>query len=401
MLKTQIKRGRIFKRIILMLILFCFILAPLNTEASSDKQRQLDELNRRIKENQKIVQQKEQEVQSLANAIAILDGQIQEAELALEATKVQISETNDEIAAKEEELRQQNKILNESLRLMYEEKETSLLETLLSSKSFSAVLDRLEYLNVVKTKIDSAIKDIQRIKSELESKRMSLEELKKIQVSQANLLNSQKAEKNQLLADTRGEEALYQQKIAADKQKYTVIKSAMESEESGPGGGYGCTYPGSFRGFFYWPMDPQDLHRSVGHVGCDGGYSGHSGIDFSGDYGTPVLASAEGDVAFVGGDNQSHAIFPDSYNTCGTPNYGNFVDIKHETPHGIFYTRYAHLRQGGLIAADTHVYKGDVIGRQGYTGNSCPAGLGGTHLHFEIRLSRSFGSWVNPLPFLP
>lgn len=393
MLKAQTKRGRTIRRIILTLILFCFIIFPLDARAitRSEKQRQLDALNKQMAEQRALLAQKEKEAQTLANEIALIDGQVREAELALEATKLEIDNTNDDIAQKEEELRKQKKILAESLRLMYEEKETSLIETLLSSKSFSAVLDRMEYLNVVKNKIDNTIKSIEQIKTELEKKKKDLESLKIAQEGIAQSLNAQRAAKDQLLAQTQGQEAAYQQLLASSKQQYSQVNAMQAEEDSVGGGGSGGCGTFFFTGYFTWPFAPIYRHRSVGRVGCDGGYSGHTGIDFGEYYGAPILAAASGTVVAVHNDH------PDSFNICGHPDYGNYIDIRHDTPHGTYYTRYAHMLRSVPVSPGQHVSGGGtVIGFQGNTGNSC-----GSHLHFEIRSSLGVGGWVNPLPFLP
>lgn len=95
----------------------------------------------------------------------------------------------------------------------------------------------------------------------------------------------------------------------------------------------------------------------------------HSGTDFRGKPGTPVLAAGNGTVVFCG----------------RMGGYGNAIDIDHG---GGVVTRYAHLRriatkQGAAIAA------GDTIGQVGSTGR-----VTGPHLHFEVRLN---GAPVSPI----
>lgn len=103
-----------------------------------------------------------------------------------------------------------------------------------------------------------------------------------------------------------------------------------------------------------------------------GGGAMHSGMDFKGPIGTPILAAAPGRVASVGWQG----------------GYGQTIDIDHGQ--GIM-TRYAHLsgfdaRVGDMVAA------GEQIGRMGSTGRST-----GSHLHFEVRIN---GTPVNPRRFL-
>ena len=98
----------------------------------------------------------------------------------------------------------------------------------------------------------------------------------------------------------------------------------------------------------------------------------HSGIDFHGPSGTPILAASDGRISFAG--------------TKG--GYGNCIEITHS---GGIVTRYAHMRR--LIARiGQKVARGQEIGEMGSTGRST-----GTHLHFEVRLN---GQAVNPAKFL-
>lgn len=109
---------------------------------------------------------------------------------------------------------------------------------------------------------------------------------------------------------------------------------------------------------FGWRDDPIRHTRSF-----------HSGTDFRGKPGAPVLAAGSGAVVFCG----------------RLGGYGYAIDIDHG---GGVVTRYAHLRRietkkGAAITA------GDTIGRVGSTGRAT-----GPHLHFEVRLN---GSPVSPI----
>ncbi len=104
-----------------------------------------------------------------------------------------------------------------------------------------------------------------------------------------------------------------------------------------------------------------------------GGRHFHSGLDVAVPEGTPVRASAAGEVTDAGwvGD------------------YGILVIIDHG---GGFSTYYAHLSQA-VARPGQYVEQGQVIGLSGNTGLST-----GPHLHFEIRRQ---GVPVNPEHYLP
>ncbi len=88
----------------------------------------------------------------------------------------------------------------------------------------------------------------------------------------------------------------------------------------------------------------------------------HTGLDFAGPMGTPIMAAESGFVEYAGQMTE----------------YGNIVIIKHN---GSVSTRYAHM-QGFTVTPGQQVNKGDVIGYVGATGR-----VTGAHLHFEVRIN--------------
>jgi murein DD-endopeptidase MepM/ murein hydrolase activator NlpD len=103
-----------------------------------------------------------------------------------------------------------------------------------------------------------------------------------------------------------------------------------------------------------------------------GGGAMHSGLDFKGPIGTPILAAADGKVTFAGWQG----------------GYGNTVEITHSNG---LVTRYAHM-SGFAVSLGQDVARGVQIGRMGSTGRST-----GSHLHFEVRTN---GAAINPMKFL-
>ena len=98
----------------------------------------------------------------------------------------------------------------------------------------------------------------------------------------------------------------------------------------------------------------------------------HAGVDIPGALGTPIYATADGIISHAGKQG----------------GYGNLVQINHGR--GI-ETRYGHLSKI-LVADNTRVKRGQLIGLMGSTGRST-----GSHLHYEVRVD---GKAVNPIPFL-
>jgi murein DD-endopeptidase MepM/ murein hydrolase activator NlpD len=98
----------------------------------------------------------------------------------------------------------------------------------------------------------------------------------------------------------------------------------------------------------------------------------HKGVDIANRKGTAIVATADGEVTFVGKKN----------------NLGKVVVIDHG--HGMV-TRYAHLSDT-LKKRGDKVKRGDIIAQMGNTGRST-----GSHLHYEVHLN---GVPINPEKYI-
>ena len=119
---------------------------------------------------------------------------------------------------------------------------------------------------------------------------------------------------------------------------------------------------------FIWP--------AAGRMTSWFGRSHPLGIDIAMSVGTPVVASAAGQVTFKGVDPRDGS-------------YGYHVIIRHDQT---FTTRYGHLSRFAVTLGEW-VEQGDLIGYSGVTGDATEP-----HLHFEIRRN---GTPRNPLNWLP
>lgn len=101
----------------------------------------------------------------------------------------------------------------------------------------------------------------------------------------------------------------------------------------------------------------------------------HRGIDIAAPIGTPIVASAPGEVIAAG------------WNSGG---YGNLVKIRHPDGSVTFYAHNSRI----LVRTGEEVAQGQQISEMGSTGRST-----GPHLHFEVRPNGQ--TPVNPIAFLP
>jgi murein DD-endopeptidase MepM/ murein hydrolase activator NlpD len=101
----------------------------------------------------------------------------------------------------------------------------------------------------------------------------------------------------------------------------------------------------------------------------------HLGVDIATSQGTPIGAAAAGTVIFAGWTDAG---------------YGNMVEIDHGNG---LVTIYGHMMSTPSVHAGQHVFKGQLIGYVGTTGNST-----GPHVHFGVQFD---GAWDNPYKYLP
>jgi len=100
----------------------------------------------------------------------------------------------------------------------------------------------------------------------------------------------------------------------------------------------------------------------------------HNGLDVAGQYGTPIIAAADGVVDYTG----------------WYYNYGKTVRIVHGDSLATSYSHMSNFAAG--VGPGTRVRKGQVIGYVGSTGRST-----GPHLHFCVLVD---GQFVNPAPYV-
>jgi murein DD-endopeptidase MepM/ murein hydrolase activator NlpD len=98
----------------------------------------------------------------------------------------------------------------------------------------------------------------------------------------------------------------------------------------------------------------------------------HSGFDITNAEGTPIQATADGEVVEAGWMDR----------------YGNGVVLAHTDR---VETLYAHMSRV-KVKVGQKVSRGDILGDMGRTGNAT-----GVHLHYEVRLN---GRPVNPQPYM-
>ena len=312
----------------------------------------------------------------------------------LEVVAVQIADNKEELAAREG-------LLQDHLRHAYAQSQVSMLEVILSSKSFTDVARELggmlalgeadlllaNEIRAARQQLDLRLATLRdgratytALAHEADARAADLATQQRqmdaaraaLATKQSQLLELQREQAAQLAAAHTEEEA-YRQKIA--KQEAALAGQAELVERLREEANKLDT---AYHGRFVWPLKGNFvITQEFGHTGYE--YF-HSGIDLA--YwrpicGGPIYAAADGVVLADGRPNI---------------NYGDTaigVIVGHSQR---LQTWYWHLSQE-IVNVGQEVHTGELIGYEGATGWAT-----GCHLHFQVMFD---GSPVNPRNYLP
>lgn len=370
-----------------------------------------------IKESEASKQQAEQDKKNLNAGLSNVQAMIKNLESAkgnlesyiteLDANLDTINQNEEfikgKIAAKENEIEQTQKELDEAveaeekqyaamklrIKHMYERgTNTSYIQLLTSSKSFSDLLNKASYIQRLskydKQMLEEYIATKNKIAEEKEKLLKQKEELNSAQMDlqhEEDAMEALIADKEQEIgvfeADINNKEAAvaeYQAMIAAQDAVIRELEAAILAEKKRllEENRKAINYDG---GQFAWPAPSYKrisddygnrVHPTLGVTQF------HNGIDMAAPGGSPILAAYDGEV--VAADYSA--------------TMGNYIMIDHGDG---LVTIYMHASSLGVSKGQT-VARGEQIGCVGSTGRST-----GNHLHFSVRQN---GSYVSPWSFL-
>ena len=318
------------------------------------------------------------------------------------------------VAAREEakrgQLAEREALLAERVRSAYDTNRTSLLESFLSGGTFTDLLSEMsDYIDVGEQ--DKALADqiaadqetlaslhqttldtrtrVDDLRQQTAAQKRALDRsLADLNAAKAQLKQLEKRVAASLLAQKRSYATLVRNKAAAAKAlaKAAAAKQKLQSQiasliarqmQSG-------SIPSAYNGTLQWPMSG-DVTQPFGCTGFswEPPYGDcphfHQGIDIVAPYGTPVRASGDGTIVYIG------------WNYADGADPAWIVIIAHSQG---LQTWYAHMspRYPGGIRAGSTVRAGQVIGYEASTGHST-----GAHLHWAVMLN---GTFENPRLFL-
>jgi murein DD-endopeptidase MepM/ murein hydrolase activator NlpD len=324
----------------------------------------------------------EQQVGDVSSRLGPLEHELQLREVKLNRLNALYQVQSDRLAFLRAEYRIALGRLNHRLVAAYESNTPDELSILLSSSSFSAFLDGLDYIKLVAAR-DRQIADAARSsRDEVAAALVHTKAARKdmlhqakifaVRVHQARVLRDQLLASKGALLDAQSRKktdlatlSAQEQAAAGEIDSLQAVSAELAAKIRAAQSHSTVQHTGS--GQLGWPVSAP----ITSPFGWRWGRM-HEGIDLGAAYGTPIAAAGAGTVIYAG----------------WLGGYGNLTVIDHG---GGLATAYGH-QSGIAVAVGQQVARGEIIGYVGSTGHST-----GPHLHFEVRVN---GQAVDPLGYL-
>ncbi len=363
-------------------------------QTADELRTEIDEHNAKIDRLDKEIAQYEKDLvviggkkKTLQNAISTLNITIKKTTASIEVTKskigateLEIRELAGDIADRETLIARQKAAMATMMRAVAEEDDRSLLEQTLDEETLAdtwRVLDAAaSFQEALTSRIDVLAAEKKRLaasKAATEAKRAELVKQKTTLVAQQGSLNATKLSQNELLSQTRSQEAEYQKILKAKKAQQASFENALTDLKSKLAVAVNpSAITPAGKGVLRWPTDSVRVTQYFGNTAFakSGAYNGkgHNGIDIGVPNGTPLKAALSGTVMGTGNTDAVRGCY----------SFGKWVLIKHGNG---LSTLYAHLSQFA-VSAGQEVSTGQLIGYSGETGYAT-----GPHLHFGVYVS--------------
>jgi len=368
------------------------LVVPASAQDPAELRREIQESQRRLEQIREERAQLQRDMEGLRTRVRDVSGELRnieqqlsisrsaltELEFQVDAATAQVESTTRELLRVREEHRERQAILNRRLRDIYMQGPLHTARVLLGADSFSDLLNRYHYLQLIATHDRSLVSNIEALEQQLITQQRRLQEglselgrLREFQQNEVAELRQVEEEHQRTLGQFRSRERQAVSRLdqlEADEGRLTDLVSDLErrrlEEErrravAGRAPGASTLTTGDM-GTLDWPVEGEIAYRFGVERRPNGTILRWNGVGIRAPLGAPVRAVRDGRVVLAG----------------PFEGYGPTVILGHGEG---FYTLYLYLDETGVIEG-RDVAAGQVVGTVG--GRGTPEG---PHVEFQVR----------------
>ncbi|MBI2582660.1 hypothetical protein HYW30_00295 [Candidatus Azambacteria bacterium] len=221
--------------------LFVFVSGPVLAAETDQLEAQLRDLSSQISAYENAIRENQKQERTLKREIEVIDARLRKIDLEIQATDIEAKLVEGEIAGKVAKIQEiEGRVANERVALAGAVREVSrgdaasLLELVLTQKKFSDFFDTIQAIETVQRAVLSSLREIhaQKImlskeKEELEARREELLALKILEENERGEIENIKAEKQEILAATKGRETAFGQYLKNARLQLADVRQQL------------------------------------------------------------------------------------------------------------------------------------------------------------------------------
>lgn len=208
------------------------LVVPVTSVSAETLSEKISNLQTQIDAAQSQADKYRAEADTLQNALNIITAEKQAIQAQVDFSQAKLDQLTVQIEENRKKLEKQQSVLGATVAELSVESDSSPIELLAGSGSIGDFIDRQEYRDSVQDQLNDAMREVRRIKADLDRQRKEVEGLLAQQRVQRDQLAAKEAEQARLVEATRSQESVYQAQVGDLKKQQAAAQAALAASMS-------------------------------------------------------------------------------------------------------------------------------------------------------------------------